>query len=157
LEERVMGDSSMPDKVREVYDLLWHDAAMLNAKRVLAQEWFWHAENMAVLQDAAGDAIRIVRDSVFHDLVVSIQRLLDPATQGKDENLCLERLADIIAQDNSEAGDRLRGRLNSTKAQHAIVTSWRNKRTGHRDLRVALGSNPLAGLRAPFKTTAGGS
>ncbi|MBK8540417.1 MAG: hypothetical protein IPL60_10470 [Ardenticatenia bacterium] len=65
----------MPDKVREVYDLLWHDAAMLNAKRVLAQEWFWHAENMAVLQDAAGDAIRIVRDSVFHDLVVSIQRL----------------------------------------------------------------------------------
>lgn len=150
-----MVNTEMPKSVQRIYNPLWQDVALLHAKRQLADAWFWDREALEVLRWGAGPAILAVRDSVSHDLVLSIQRLLDPALQSGHENLSLERLVqevEVVRQDDEDLD--LRSTLVQLRNRHKTLEMWRNKRSGHRDLQTALIDNPMPGLTADSIGTA---
>lgn len=141
----------MPPDLRVVYSELSDEVSWLHAKWQQYRLLFAKSERrIDLLNETAGYLFRIIQDTLFEDVVMSLARLTDPAQTGRgagqQENLTLRRLP-LVVTDNT-----LRGTVTlllgvAVKACSA-PRSWRNKRLAHRDLAVALATagDPLPGI-----------
>jgi hypothetical protein len=109
--------------------------------------------NVKTIQDTAPVFINLAGECIFNDLLLSFQRLCDPARMRGKDNLTFEYLAAAI--DEPEKTEYL-GKLNALKATLGPVEMWRHKRGAHNDLLHALGKVRLPPIEyARIKTALG--
>jgi AbiU2 len=126
-----------PASVSEVYRPLWQEVQNVHFMWALYRQLFGTSpERTMLLNRFAGTAFGTFQRALVHEVVLSIFRLMDPATQrgGREENLSLERLANVVRFENAHLGDRLialRDELRELMAPHEDL---RNKVLAHNDL-----------------------
>jgi len=98
-------------------------------------------ENFQLMNASAPQFFALLKIMLFHELVLSLNRLTDGAITLGHANACLEQLIEQTDQDqNSKLVESLRGKLVSIRANYRTFRTWRDKRVSHNDLSTALGS-----------------
>lgn len=130
---------SMPSSVADVYRPLWQEVQNIHFTWTLNRHLFGTSpERIALLNRFGGIVFGVFQRLLRRSITLSIFRLLDPATQrgGRDENLCLERLADAEKADCPSLGHALTTLLAEIRNQMAPHADLRNKVIAHNDLRT---------------------
>jgi hypothetical protein len=91
-----------------------------------------------LLNRFGGIVFGVFQRVLHRHVTMSIFRLRDPAIQrgGRDENPCLERLADVVRADCPSLGNTLTALLSEIRNQMAPHADLRNKIIAHNDLRT---------------------
>lgn len=103
-------------------------------------------ETVNLLNRTAGLFFKIVQDELWDSVLLGVSKLTDPAQTGKNKNLSIRSLPELIADST------LRGRVLDLcdealmKAEHA--RDHRNKRIAHQDQQYFYGreAQPLGGV-----------
>jgi len=140
-------------KLGPVFSELKDDLAWLHVKWAEYHELFGtSAARIDLLNSAAGLFFRILQDTLWEDALLHLCRLTDPAEmrgrRGR-RNLTIQALPALC--DDSALKAEVARLVTEATAKVSFARDWRNRRIGHRDLGVALGSTsrPLAaGSRA---------
>ena len=108
----------------------------------LYQEWrlflYFFAgakERVDVLNAASGMTARTLQNTLWDSALLKVRRLTDPAKQGSNENLSLERLVSIAL--NSKSVD-LKPAYSELVEKVSTCRKYTDKNLVHRDLRNAL-------------------
>jgi hypothetical protein len=157
-----MGNEQSPDEVRgedldklgpqlgPVFFELKNDLAWLQIKWAEYRELFGKSpERIDLLNLAAAHFFRILQDTLWEDALLHLCRLTDPAVMGDKRNLSVDALPALCEDVTLKA--EVTELVAKARAATSFARDWRNRRIGHRDLPLALGSAtvPLAlGSRA---------
>jgi hypothetical protein len=137
-------------KLGPVFSELMNDLAWLQVKWAEYRELFGTTpERIELLNSATGLFFRILQDTLWEDALLHLCRLTDPATMGGKHNLTIQTLPELC--DDPTLKGEVTQLVNDAIVTVSFARDWRNRRIGHRDLSVALGSatRPLApGSRA---------
>ena len=137
-------------RLAPVFSELKDDLAWLQVKWAEYRELFASSpQRIELLNSAAGLFFRILQDTLWEDALLHLCRLTDPATMRGRDNLTIQALPELI--DDEPLKVDISRLVSETIARVTFARDWRNRRIGHRDLAVALGSasTPLAaGSRA---------
>ncbi|WP_256579606.1 hypothetical protein [Pseudomonas sp. NC02] len=103
-------------------------------------------DTVKMLNETAGLFFMVVQDALWDSVLLGVSKLTDPAQTGKNKNLSIQSLPDLIADDT------LRGRVSDlceealVKATHA--RDHRNKRIAHQDQQYFYdrAARPLGGV-----------
>jgi hypothetical protein len=158
-QQRWLGEA--PSKLLDVDQKLTEDTltgleALATEATCLAADWKLYgqmfldqAERRKLLFDAAGALFVRLDSLMLFSICTAVCRLLDPAEQGRNKNMTLDRLAELIAKDGFEEVATEIRLLLGTAAEHAEgMREFRNKRASHWDQAVATGDKPLLGVTA---------
>jgi hypothetical protein len=142
-----------PEDVRDTFEDVWQDVSSLHATWKLYLDLFGTTGTVQVLSEAAPAAFQAIETCIRSHMIMAFGRLIDPATQGiKDkpkENLSLERLAQVLRPHADLATSaRWDRQVTTIQDQCKPISTWRNKRVGHKDRMTALEShaNALPGI-----------
>lgn len=140
-----------------IYSALWQECAVLHFDWYEYNELFGKKpERIVLLNEAAPRFFRLLQDRLWETTLLHLSRLTDPAKSfGKDDkaNLSINALPELIA-DAALKGDVTK-LIDEAVKSTAFARDWRNRRIGHRDLKLALqqATAPLADAsRADVKT-----
>ena len=144
--------AAMGDELGTLFYHCWNECAWLHMKWGEYVVLFGTSEERVQLLNRAAPAFfKMIQDSLWEDLLLHLCRLTDPPQSVGKDNLTVQRLpglvADEIRSEVSEAIERLHGRSE-------FARDWRRRHIAHRDLALALGktASPLAvASRAGFK------
>ncbi|MBA4020280.1 MAG: hypothetical protein C0483_24225 [Pirellula sp.] len=96
-------------------------------------------ETIAVLNKVAGFGWRAIHDSLVSSIILRLTRVMDPARNGKNENLSLARLVDVaIIGKDEETVCKLKADLDRIKVELESLKFHRDKRLAHNDLECRL-------------------
>jgi len=129
-----------------VYVEVDQDVTRVHAYWKLVTQLFGSRESVAILNNAAGFAIRAIQDSLIDSVILRITKVTDPAqTQGgKFQNLSLEHLIGRLPDDADAALlDRLRTQLKIIQSSTKDFRLIRHKRLAHRDAAYAIDSDQI--------------
>jgi hypothetical protein len=146
-----------PPGVLEVFDRLWEEVVHLHFAWHLYQDLYGDPAYLATLSDTAPGAFRLIEVSIRHSLVMAFGRLVDPSMDGKNENLSLRRLLDLVKPHCGQAFyDGLHGRMEEIRAHLQPLTKLRHKTVAHTDLTTALSPDrdPIPNPTRPHVTRA---
>jgi hypothetical protein len=127
----------MPDSIAEVYDPLWQVVQNIHFEWMVYRQLFGtSAERIDLLNRFGGAVFGTFQKLLERHVSLAIFRLLDPLTQsrGRDENLCLERLADVVALADHALGSALAARREAIRTLMDPHKDLRNKVLAHNDL-----------------------
>lgn len=134
----------MGEELGSVFYQLYVEVVWLRSKWSEHQELFGaKPERIDLLNAVAPYFFRIVQDALLHDTMLGIARLTDPTRMGRNENLSLQKLAELV--DDSDLTETLRVALDSLNEAVAPVRDWRNRRIAHCDFPHSANpdANPL--------------
>ena len=154
-----MGSSKTAEEVRAEYveamglELggcfysLYHELVLVHAKWLEYRELYAHSsERLDLLNRTSGFFFKIVQDGLWDDVLLHIARLTDPVQTAGNENLTVQILPSLVADEEIQEEA-------STLIEHCIEKSafareHRNKRLAHRDLLLASDETavPLSGV-----------
>ena len=77
-----------------------------------------------LLNSAAGGFFRLVQDSIWHQVLLSISRLTDRPTIAGHQTLTVRRLADLIA--DQVTADAVRSKVDLAVKAEEFCRDWRN-------------------------------
>ncbi len=126
----------MDRELRQAYELLNNEVLWICLRwQIFKQIYGTSRENIELLNEFAPVSFRIFQDSSYDDIILSINRLLDPpSTCGKD-NLALSRLLLMIKEKNcQELHEELAPTYEEIKSKSKAIIEQRHKRIGHNDL-----------------------
>jgi hypothetical protein len=139
--------SKMGEGLGEIYSALWQEVAVLHFDWHEYSELFGaKPERIVLMNDVAPHFFRLIQDRLWETTLLHLARLTDPAkSPGNDRtNLSIKGLADLItdATLKEEVSKLVDEAVRSTE----FARDWRNRRIGHRDLKLALQqpTTPLA-------------
>jgi AbiU2 len=140
---------AFPAPVRHTFEDVWQAVALLHSTWKLYLDLFDTRETIQVLNATAPAAFQNIEVCVRTHMVMAFGRLIDPATQGKNENLSLERLAQVL-KPHADLATSVRWEQQVTEIQShcAPIGKWRDKRYAHTDRKTTLEyhANPLPGV-----------
>jgi hypothetical protein len=90
-----------------------------------------------LLNSAAPAFFRIIQDSLWEDVLLSISRLTDGSKSCGKSNLTVNALAKLLPDKSFR--DSIDDLARQATAAAEFARDWRNRRIAHRDLGVALG------------------
>lgn len=128
--------SAMPPAVGEVFRTLWQEIQNIHLTWTINRQIFGTSpERIALLKRFGGVAFGVFQRLIERNVVLAIFRLLDPPEQrgGRDQNICLERLADEVTADDAACGARLTPILAQIRNHMAPHADLRNKVVAHND------------------------
>ena len=130
----------MPSDLRAVYEALRTEVTWLHARWISYTQLFGKSpKRIDLLNECARSLFYFVHETLANDLLLSLCKLTDPATQGKNENLSLHQLQqklDSVGEPSLAAGCKT---VLATLDGHAEpLKTLRNKQLAHLDLAVAL-------------------
>jgi hypothetical protein len=131
------GSRLMPTAVAEVYDPLWQEVQNIHFTWMLYRQLFGTSpDRVELLNRFAGAVFGTMQRILGRYIPLTIFRLLDPSTQrgGRGENLCLERLAEVVTAAGAPVGGKLTALLTQIRAKMASHADLRNKVIAHNDL-----------------------
>lgn len=126
-----------------VYVEVDQDVTRVHACWKLVTQLFGSQESVAILNNAAGFAIRAIQDSLIDSVILRITKLTDPAQAGRFQNLSLEYLIGKLPADADALLDRLRTQLENIRKSTDEVRLIRDKRLAHRDTAYAIDSDQI--------------
>lgn len=127
-----------------VYVEVDQDVTRVHAYWKLVTQLFGSRESVAILNNAAGFAIRAIQDSLIDSVILRITKLTDPAQAGRFQNLSLEHLIGKLPDDaDAELLDRLRTQLDIIQSSTKEFRLIRHKRLAHRDTAYAINSDQV--------------
>jgi hypothetical protein len=118
---------------------LWQEVQNIHFTWRLHRQLFGTSpDRIQLLNRFGGIVFGCLQRLLQHHVPLSIFRLLDPATQrgGRDENLCLERLATVVMGNCPSLGAQLNDRLTRIRGYMEPFGDLRNKVIAHNDLRT---------------------
>ncbi len=134
-------------KLAPVFSELKNDLAWLQVKWAEYRELFGSSpQRIELLNSAAGLFFRILQDTLWEDALLHLCRLTDRPTMRGRDNLTIRALPELLDDEALKVDvSRL---VAEAIAKVAFARDWRNRRIGHRDLGIALGSasTPLAAV-----------
>ena len=136
-----MPTHSMQPDIREIYEALRTEVTWLHARWISYSQLFAKTEKrVTLLNECARSLFYFVHETLLNDLLLTLCKLTDPATQGKQkENLSLERLQNHV----EKAGEPIlatecKTTLTAIDAYATPLRELRNQQLAHLDLAVAL-------------------
>ncbi len=143
-----------------VYDALYNEVLWLHAKWLEYRKLYESPERVALLNATAPFFFAVAQDTLWHDVLLHITRLTDPAKTGRHQNLSLRRLADMTPGKCDTAA------VDEAYEQAAFARKYRDKHLAHSDLELSLHAvaEPLSqgnreaieGILASFATVLNG-
>ena len=125
-----------------VFSELQNDLAWLQVKWAEYRELFGTSPSrIELMNSAAGLFFRMLQDALWEDALLHLCRLTDPATMSGKQNLTIQALPDLCVDLTLRA--EVIDLVDDACARVSFARDWRNRRIGHRDLGVALGSAPV--------------
>ena len=130
----------MNPELASVYRALRIEVTWLHARWITYSQLFSHSEaRIDLLNECARSHFHFIHEVLLNDLLLALCKLTDPAIQGKNENLSMERLQRLL----EATGDPLLAKeceatLNGLETFAAPMKVLRNKQLAHLDLAVAL-------------------
>jgi hypothetical protein len=132
-------EQTIPER-NEVFKVVNSEITWLHTIwELLIQLYGSNDENIEIMNASAPQFFAILRTMLFDELVMTLNRLTDPAiTRGK-ANASLEQLIIQIDQyENASLAASLTERLVKIRATHIAFRTWRDKKISHNDLLIAL-------------------
>jgi len=137
--------------VPPVFAALHFEVSRLHFSWQLYTQLFTTPESIEVLRRGARTAFRLFQESLARSMELAISRLTDRASNQSQGNVSLHRLPALLDElGKPEVAGKARVRLQELEAKTALIRLWRNKRTAHYDLKVALGEKSLEPLSWPL-------
>lgn len=136
--------ASMGAALGKQFHALWQELAWLYSKWGEYVELFGtKAERIDLMNRAAPRFFRIVQDSLWEDTLLAIARLTDPPKSVGKENLTIQTLPALVA--DQKVSVEVRRFIDRSVAASDFCRDWRHRRIAHRDLKLAieLGTTPL--------------
>lgn len=126
----------MNDQLEEIFQKINHQVSTLHVYRQLYDQIYGSESTIDVVNNSA-KVFFAMNQSIFIDsIILSVSRLLDPATSGAFENLSLHQLMNQVKKDENSADDlidRLDKLLESIHKHIESFKKHRNKRIAHLD------------------------
>jgi hypothetical protein len=122
----------------KVYSALYNEVAWLHIKWNEYQELYGTSpERINLLNSTAPLFFKIVQDTLFEEVLLSLTRLTDPPkSQGKG-NLTIKIIPELLTEGSFR---ETLGLLILKAEQDAdFARDWRNRHLAHRDVKIALG------------------
>jgi hypothetical protein len=91
-------------------------------------------------QDTVPDFFMNLKDLYFEKFLMIIARLLDNDEQGKNNNLTLFTLPQILKENNKNEWTDLYDKVKNLKEYYSDIILYRRKHLGHYDLEYTLGT-----------------
>jgi len=135
-----MSRGVLPQELQPLYDSLNHELIWVHAKwQVYRQIFAGSQEDFDLLNRTAPFFFRVLQQTLFEDVLVSICRLTDPAHTGEKQNRSLGQLLERLeAAAPAPLFAELTTRLVGIGEGSAAFREWRNRRIAHSDLSTAL-------------------
>ena len=130
-----------PSGLGEVFDRVSDNVCDLHFEWQEYQHLFGQQETIDFLNKASAPWSRMLHGLFVHSTMLGIARLCDPQSQGKFENLSLERAINTLP--DHALSDQLEKRLDSIRTKAEAVIHWRMKRIAHSDLDHSVGAKKL--------------
>ncbi|MDP8242638.1 MAG: hypothetical protein P9L94_01045 [Candidatus Hinthialibacter antarcticus] len=140
--------SPLPTNTENTFRLLQEKITWLHASWRIYKQLFDSSdqERIDILEDCAGSFFYLVENSILDKVLLTICKLTDPTSNGKDINLSLSYLLKLL-QDNEDINAREYKRLlNKIKRDSESIRERRNKQLSHSDLKVESKINSLSPL-----------
>lgn len=136
--------SVMGEPLGMVFHALWQEVARLH--RVWSQYvelYGTKPSRVDLLNDAAPLFFRIVQTTLWEQTLLHIARLTDPPSSAGKSNLTIQRLSDLI--EDQDAADQVRRIVSQAWKSCEFCRDWRNRRIAHSDLELSIevGIKPL--------------
>jgi hypothetical protein len=136
-------EPQLPADLAEVYDPIWQDAVLLQAKVGIFRNLFTREDSVRLLNAAAPGFFYIIQINLLHDILLGISRLTDPPESFGKPNLSLKRLASRVdAATHPALASRLQSKLLALDAIAGFARNRRNRLIAHSDLATRLNKHP---------------
>lgn len=133
--------ASMGERLGAVYYTLYSELVFLHARWDQYRHLFGSGEEIVdLLNRHAPFFFRVVQDSLWEQTLLHIARLTDPVKTGKNENLSVHQMVELIEDEELKVTAHELAEICNAKA--AFAREHRNKRLAHRDLQHALKESP---------------
>lgn len=135
---------SMGEDLGLLFDALWNEVAWLYAKWNEYVELFGtKPSRIDLVNRVAPLFFRVVQDTLWEDTLLHIARLTDPPKSMGKHNLTIERLDDMVTDD--QAKTNITKLIKVAKEKADFCRDWRNRHIAHRDFHLAMdeGAEPL--------------
>ena len=127
----------MGEHLGSIYDALWQQIAWVHAKWSEYVILFGTKESRVnLLNNVAPSFWRLIQDSLWENVLLHIARLTDPPMTGRKENLTIQRLAELIDDDQTKA--KVQVLIVDAVAASQFARDWRNRHIAHSDLHLSL-------------------
>jgi len=128
-----------------VYDALHNEYAWLIVKwRQFVELYGITSERVDLLNRAAGLFFRVVQDSLFEDVLLTLARFTDTPRSMGEVNLTIQALPPLVR--DPVLRDDMEALTGAARVATDFARDWRNRRIAHRDLALAVKgeAQPLA-------------
>ena len=128
----------MSEKVKSVFDALQNEVVWLHSRYLSYEKLYGKSEErIALLNSSSSSFFYHLQFILLDDIELVICKLLDPAKQGSNLNLTLERLLMLI-DDSIKIKSELIRKLAEARDASKSLREKRNKRLSHFDLQVSI-------------------
>lgn len=129
-----------------LYHELYYEVVWLHAKWKQYRHLYATAENVELLNEAAGFFFGVVQRVMWDDALLHVARLMDPPRSMGKDNLTLLRLPEVV--ENAALSARVAPLVEAAVSACGFARDLRNRRLAHQDLQLALdsGAEPLPGV-----------
>lgn len=130
----------MTKETKEIFDELKNELAWLHAKWNIYKQLFQKSpERIHLLNECASGFFYVIQDVLFHEIIVGICKLMDPANSNKYKNLSLNQLQLKLRESESlDLMITLKNILDDLNSRLDSLSIWRNKKLAHLDLTTNL-------------------
>ena len=142
--ERTRADyqEKLGDELGKIFDLIRSEWCELRELWTAFENLFASGpERVELMNSVSGNFFGRVDRYFFEAAILAICRLTDPALTGRNKNLSLKQLPDLISdQEIKEEVERL---IQAADLASEFQRDWRNRRISHNDFDVKSGSKTL--------------
>lgn len=127
--------SKMPSPVSEVHEGLVRVVITAHVRWTLALQLFGSIDRVKLLYDLANVLFDQVKQTMFSDVVLKLSQLTDKARMGKNENLSLHRLREVVEANEPGLAAKLQldSMIQSMESVCTSIREMRNRTIAHRD------------------------
>jgi hypothetical protein len=97
--------AKFPAEIGDLFRVLWLELVRLNARYKLYAELYGERDSVNILDDAAPHAFGLIQASLQSDIVLTLSRLLDPSSMGKNRNITFSRLIEECGKHDLELAE----------------------------------------------------
>ena len=141
---------AMGPELGSIYYSLYKEVVWIHARWLEYRKLFAERENVQLLNRHGSFVFRLIQDALWDETLLHITRLTDPPRTGRNENLSILRLPDLIED------EALRTEISELATmvleRSEFAREHRNKRLSHLDLShaAAPSSEPLSGISREY-------
>lgn len=139
---------SIPSKFVDLFKRINHEVVWMHFVWSIFRQLYGSEESVAVLNTSGGAAALVIQESLLDDVMLSLARLLDPPSSGKNkDNLVIEALRPLVVLLNDvKQVDAFDNALRNMRDSSRKIFEHRNKRIAHSDMGVSLAMSKLPGV-----------